>query len=315
MFKNAGKLLTFTACSLVLAGLYARRQRSMAQRRQADARLVEQAVKRFSQTNGFDKIKYTTVLIPSHNEYSNLCELLPRIPKTACGQELGVLILDDGSSDHTVDLPQHHNVAVVSTDVKRGQGAALRLGYALALAGGAQVVVTIDGDGQYQPEEIETVLAPVVAGEYDFVIGSRILGGFEKDDDFRLLGVHFYARLFSLLLGLNITDSSSGYRAIRSTYLKTLVNRLVQPQYQTGEVLLELARAGARIGEAPIMMLKRRSGKSKKGNNIYYGFAYARTIFMTWFKGNIHNETINIPSQSDRHTRTDKVTGNNGAGG
>lgn len=319
MFKNTSKLLIFTAFSLAIVCLFVRRKKRNVREHQNINSGVNEAIKRFSASNGFSQIKHTTILIPSHNEYKNLCELLPRIPKSACGHELGVLIIDDGSTDQTADLPLHHDVAVVSTELKRGQGAALRLGYALALAGGAKVVVTLDGDGQYRPEEIEGVLAPVIAGEYDFVIGSRILGGFETDDSFRLLGVHFYARILSTLLGLKLTDSSSGFRAIRASYLEMIIDRLVQPQYQSGEVLLELAKAGARISEAPIVMLKRQSGKSKKGNNFYYGFAYARTILLTWFKGNVHNETIKIPlpvtrSETD-FSPTDRIAGGNGTGG
>lgn len=305
MAKNTNKLLVFTACTLAITWVFLRRIPGL--RKQKDPGVLDRSIAQFSETGGFSHIKYITVVIPSHNEYHNLCDLLPRIPKSACGHELGVLILDDGSSDETRELIHHHDIAVVSTESKRGQGAALRLGYALALAGGAEIVVTIDGDGQYQPEEIESVLKPVVAGEYDFVMGSRILGGFERDDQFRLIGVHFYACLFSRLLGFKITDSSSGYRAFRAQYLKQIVDRLIQPQYQTGEVLIEMARTGARIGEAPIIMLKRKSGKTKKGNNLYYGFAYARTIFQTWFKRKIENETIVIPRLPAAQSKTTEL--------
>src|SRR5204863_4509696 len=133
-----------------------------------------------------------------------------------------------------------------------GHGVALRKGYELARSGGAEYIVTLDADGQWNPAEMEGVLQPVVDGEADFVIGSRVLGATETDDSFRQAGVHVYARLVRLLTGVRVTDTSSGFRALRSEV--TAKVRQTQVQYQTSELLIGAIFAGYRVTERPIVM-------------------------------------------------------------
>ena len=121
-------------------------------------------------------IKPYMILIPALNEANNLRELLPQIPRRISGNEVGVLIIDDGSDDDTSSvIHEHEDVFVVKNPINRGGGAALRLGYDILKKAGAQVCITMDADGQHMPEEIEKLVAPISRGHFDFVIGSRIL--------------------------------------------------------------------------------------------------------------------------------------------
>jgi hypothetical protein len=83
-------------------------------------------------------------------------------------------------------------------------------------------------------------------------------------------------------MGAKITDISSGYRAIRVDRIRDL--RLYQDQYHTSEFLVMCAKQGLRIAEAPISFKRRTSGKSKKGNEILYGFRFARALFTAWLR-------------------------------
>jgi glycosyltransferase involved in cell wall biosynthesis len=178
--------------------------------------------------------------------------------------------------------------------VNRGQGAALRLGYRLAREGGATYIVTTDADGQYNPAEMSTVLAPVVAGEADFVTGSRRLGSQETKDMIRRTGVRFFASTISVLTGQKISDTTFGLRAMRAGV--TGVVELSQPQYQASELLIGVITHGYKVTEVPATIHRRRVGESKKGqnplyqlhipgvNNLFYGLRFARVAYGTWWR-------------------------------
>jgi glycosyltransferase involved in cell wall biosynthesis len=222
------------------------------------------------------------VVIAALDEEESLPSTLAEIPATACGLDLDVLVVDDGSTDRTGEVAAGAGVHVVRLERNVGHGVALRLGYELAARLGAQYVVTLDADGQWNPAELEGVLQPVAEGEADFVIGSRVLGSAETDDAFRQTGVHVFAGLVRLLTGVKVTDTSSGFRALRVEVTQTVPQQ--QMQYQTSELLIGAIARGYRIAERPIVMRKRTAGESKKGHNVLYGFRYARVILETTWR-------------------------------
>jgi glycosyltransferase involved in cell wall biosynthesis len=222
------------------------------------------------------------VVIAALDEEESLPSVLSEIPAEACGLSVKTIVVDDGSTDRTAEVARTAGVRVHSFGRNEGHGVALRAGYRLAREMGAAYIVTLDADGQWNPTEMEGVLAPVVAGEADFVIGSRVLGAHETDDAFRQAGVHVFARLVRLLTGVRVTDTSSGFRAMRAEVTETV--RQTQIQYQTSELLIGAIFAGYRITEVPIVMRKRFAGTSKKGHNLLYGFRYARVILKTWWR-------------------------------
>jgi len=192
------------------------------------------------------------------------------------------VVVSDGSKDKTAGVAKTHGALVADVPVNRGQGAALRLGYRLAREGGARYIVTTDADGQYNPAEIERVLAPVVAGEADFVTGSRKLGSQETNDPVRRLGTWVFAVTISLLTRQHITDSSFGLRAMRAEVTGTV--RLEQPQYQSSELLIAVLAHGFRVSEVPATIHKRQVGESKKGHNAIYGLKFAGVVLGTWWR-------------------------------
>ena len=227
-------------------------------------------------------IKPITVIIPALNEAESLREILTRMPSQVCGVDVGVLLVDDGSTDGTADVATAMGSSAVKNPINRGGGAALRLGYDVAVAGGAEIIVTMDADGQHVPEEIEALVRPILEDRWDFVIGSRVLGSHEKDSVVRIAGVHLFSRLINFLAGTNISDCSSCYRAFKVDRIREL--HLVQDQYYAPEAIIDAAKKGLRIGEVPITILRRKFGESKKGRNWSYGLRFARTIIKTWWR-------------------------------
>ena len=166
--------------------------------------------------------------------------------------------------------------------VNRGQGAALRLGYWLARARGARVIATIDADGQYSPDEIGHVVAPILAGKADFVSGSRRLGTELTTDRTRHLGVLVFGALISVLVRHRITDPACGLRAMSAEVTATVT--LEQQQYQASELMISAALNGFRLAEVPTTMRDRaeHATGTKKGGNLRYGVRFARVAVNTW---------------------------------
>jgi glycosyltransferase involved in cell wall biosynthesis len=222
-------------------------------------------------------------LIAALNEEESLGEVLGNIPSEVCGLAVDTLVVDDGSSDATAAVAEKYDrVRVASLRRNCGHGVALRLGYQLAAEHGADYIVTLDADMQWDPREMPAVLPPLLEGGADFVIGSRVLGTAETDDSLRHAGVRVFALLVSLLTGVKVTDTSSGYRAMRTEVTQTVPQ--TQVQYQTSELLIGAIYQGYRVTERPITMHQRFAGESKKGHNVLYGARYARVILHTWFR-------------------------------
>jgi glycosyltransferase involved in cell wall biosynthesis len=222
------------------------------------------------------------VVIPAFNEEDSISPVLEAIPSEACGLPVDTLVVDDGSSDATADVSASHGVYVAKLPENSGQGSALRVGYELAREHDARYIVTLDADGQWDPQVIPELLEPVVSGEADFVLGSRVLGRAETDDSVRQAGVRVFAMLARLLTGVRVTDTSSGVRALKAEVTATV--RQDEPQYQASELLVGAICQGYRVVERPVVMRKRIAGESKKGHNVLYGLRYARVMLRTWWR-------------------------------
>jgi hypothetical protein len=252
--------------------------------RHADEAIDTAAVSAFFADNGdrAAKLPPVAVVIAAYNEEGVVGSVVDALPSTLCGLDTVAIVVSDGSKDKTAVEAREHDALVCDVPVNRGQGAALRLGYRLAREGGAAYIVTTDADGQYNPAEMDRVLAPVVSGDADFVTGSRKLGSQETKDPVRTLGTWVFAVAISTLTGQRITDSSFGLRAMRSEVTGAV--RLEQRQYQSSELLIAVLTHGFRVVEVPATIHKRKVGESKKGHNAIYGLHYAGVVFGTWWR-------------------------------
>jgi glycosyltransferase involved in cell wall biosynthesis len=268
---------------------------------EADEAIDDAAAKAFFAEFGepAEHMPPVAIVIAAYNEQGVIGSVVDALPDSICGLAAAAVVVSDGSADGTVAEGREHRALVADVPVNRGQGAALRLGYRLAREGGARYIVTTDADGQYNPAEMERVLAPVVAGDADFVTGSRKLGSQETKDPVRRLGTWVFATTISVLTGTHITDSSFGLRAMRSEV--TGVVRLEQPQYQSAELLIAVLARGFRVVEVPATIHKRQVGESKKGHNAIYGLHYAGVVAGTWWRERRHRipgGQVPAPAQS-----------------
>ncbi len=265
------------------------------------------------------------IVIAAYNEEGAIGPVIEALPAQVRGLATAAIVVADGCADGTAAEAAQAGAMVCDVPVNRGQGAALRLGYRLAREGGAGYIVTTDADGQYNPAEIQTVLAPVVAGEADFVTGSRRLGSQETKDLIRRTGVRFFATTISLLTGQKISDTTFGLRAMRAGITGAV--QLSQPQYQASELLIGVITHGYKVAEVPATIHRRRVGDSKKGqnplyhlhipgvNNLFYGMRFARVAYGTWWRerGRIRRER-RVNAQSKRSGSSGSAARANGSG-
>ena len=224
------------------------------------------------------------IVIPAYNEEPTVAAVVAEIPSEAAGLLTEVIVVVDGARDATATQAASAGALVCDVPVNRGQGAALRLGYWLARARGAQVIATIDADGQYEPEELGRVVEPILAGTADFVSGSRRLGTELTTDGVRHLGVIVFGLLISLLVRHRITDPACGIRAMRADLTEAVT--LEQPQYQASELMISAALHGFRLAEVPTTRRDRgaHATGTKKGGNFGYGVRFARAAVHTWWR-------------------------------
>ena len=222
------------------------------------------------------------ILVPAYNERENIGVVLEKLPTEVCGRATAVLVVDDGSRDGTGDVAEHAGAVVARHVINRGGGAALRTGYRLLADSGAEIVVTIDADGQHLPEEMPRLVEPVLSGEVDMAHGSRVLGEAEPNTRSRELGIVFFNRLVSFITRTKVSDCSNGYRAVRASVLPQLVLR--QEQFHTSEFMIEAIKRGIPAKEVPVTVVARLHGHSKKPAVMRYGAGFANAIVRTWLR-------------------------------
>lgn len=149
------------------------------------------------------------IVVPAYNEAGRLGTVLEDLART--GHQ--VVVVDDGSSDRTADVAWRHGCYVLRHSFNRGQGAALQTGIAFALREGADVIITFDADGQHQTRDLPALMAPLLTGQCDVVLGNRFLNGESNVPPIRKIVLQL-GRLFTWLTsGVRVGDCHNGYRA------------------------------------------------------------------------------------------------------
>ncbi len=183
----------------------------------------------------------------------------PRISEAVVGVlrfVSSVIVVDDGSSDDTVDRARDAGAIVLRHAVNRGQGAALKTGTLAALELGADIIVHVDADGQHDPESIAALIAPIVRGEADVVFGSRFLGIVSEGMPTTRRLFLALARLFSAyVLGIprRVTDPQSGFRALNAKAART-INFTQDRMAHCSEILRWVTRSSLRWMEVPTLI-------------------------------------------------------------
>src|SRR3989344_437023 len=222
------------------------------------------------------------VIIPAYNEEKTIKEVISKIPKINKRiSETEVIVIDDGSRDKTKEEAKEAGAIVVSHIGNKGVGVAFRTGIEEALKRKADVIVNMDGDGQFNPNDIPKLIEPILDKKADFVTATRFSDGklIGNMPFVKKIGNKLFTSLTSKLVGQKFTDTQCGFRAYsREAALR--LNLYGKFTY-TQEVFLDLANKGLIIKEIPLLIrAEREFGKSKVVKSIPKYVFQALTIII-----------------------------------
>ncbi|MBI4862114.1 MAG: glycosyltransferase family 2 protein [Candidatus Riflebacteria bacterium] len=230
------------------------------------------------------------VIIPAFNEECALPDLLASIPARVEAVAVDALVVNDGSADRTARVAVARGGRLVDLPFNVGIGAAVQAGFKYASNRGYSYAVQCDGDGQHPPDQIATLLAPVVAGVAEVTIGSRFLkqGATYQTPLLRRIGISAFDWVNSLVVGRRITDNTSGFRAYNRRAIEFL-SRHYPHDYPEPEAVVLLARNGFSIEEVGIEMRERQGGRSSITflRSGYYMLKVLLAIFVEVFRERI----------------------------
>jgi glycosyltransferase involved in cell wall biosynthesis len=205
---------------------------------------------------------FVSVVIPVFNEEQTIGDIVTRTKRTMeqMGVSYEVLVVDDGSDDRSADISQEKKAHVLR-ETHKGKGYALRAGFRRAKG---ELVITLDSDGSHKPEEIPSVVQCISEGRADFVIGTRFFNSFKKTEISKVnrIGNRLFNDLIGFLTGVEISDSQSGFRAIKSPLIKQMNLRSRGYEVES-EMLVKALKMGAKVAEIPISFDQRTIGVSK----------------------------------------------------
>lgn len=193
--------------------------------------------------------KRIIVCIPAFNEARNIASVVTQARQYATK----VIVCDDGSQDDTARIAEEAGAQVVKHGNNKGYGAAIRTLFRTAKEEDADVMITIDSDGQHNPGQIPEVIAPILDQRYDLVIGSRFL---KKNDSrrvpgYRSVGIKTITKLTQMICYENITDAQSGFRAYSKNALFK-IDISGNGMAVSTEILLKAKEKNLTITEVPV---------------------------------------------------------------
>jgi glycosyltransferase involved in cell wall biosynthesis len=223
--------------------------------------------------------KKISVIIPAYNEEKNIRETIERTRKTS--EDYEIIVVDDGSKDKTTEIANETGVKVFKFKKNKGKGAAFRKGIEESIG---EIIVQVDADSQFPPENIPELIKPIEKGEADVTFGSRFLDEATIEEgalSFRNRIANkvdsFIASLFS---GVKITDVQAGFKAFTREAIEKINFQENSFGYEP-EIAILASKRNLRIKEVPVHYKKREAG----GSNIKLlrdTYLISKTMLKTW---------------------------------
>jgi glycosyltransferase involved in cell wall biosynthesis len=223
-------------------------------------------------------------LVPAFNEERNISRVLAEL--RAFDPGLDVVVVSDGSTDRTAEVAEAAGARVIRLPYNLGIGGAVQTGFRYAWEEGYELAVRVDGDGQHDPAQLGAVIAPVVAGEADIVVGSRFAGGGGyRSSAARRVGIRILARVVSAIARQRLTDTTSGFQALNRRAIRLYATDLPH-DYPEVEGIVMAIRHRVRLLEVPVTMREREHGRSSIGalGSVYYMTKILLALFVGLFR-------------------------------
>jgi len=261
----------------------------------------------------------TLVIIPAHNEASNIGQVLAEIDDAklklatvspgamatvsrstrdavaVSPQAIDVLVVDDRSTDETASVAAQAGAGVLHLPNNLGYGGAVQAGFRYAVHHGYDFGVLMDADGQHDASCLGDLLHVVQSGEADVALGSRFLGRMEYKTTFaKRLGMSFFRTVVSRLTGRRITDPTSGFQALNRETMAFFAMDNYPVDFPDADTILLLHFAGFRLQEVPVIMRERLSGESMHSSwkPLYYVAKMFLSIFIVLLRQKTHKNAL-----------------------
>jgi len=202
-------------------------------------------------------------VIPAFNEEKNIATVINQIKSLVDT----VVVVDDGSSDQTINAAAKTGVILLKHIINRGQGASLRTGTKYCINNGADIIVHFDADGQFLSQDIEKIVAPIKNGEAQVVFGSRFLDS-AHSSEMPIFKKYFIMPLAKavnkLFFNINLTDPQSGFRAM-SLEAARKINWRQDRMAHCSEIMFEVKKNNFKVKEIPTKVIYHNFGQSFSG--------------------------------------------------
>jgi glycosyltransferase involved in cell wall biosynthesis len=224
-------------------------------------------------------------IVPALNEERSIAAVIGEI--RAADPGFDVVVIDDGSTDRTGARAAEQGAHVLTLPFNLGIGGAVQTGLQYARGNDFGIAVQVDADGQHDPSQLPQLLAPLVAGDADVVVGSRFLGERTYKAPFvRRIGIRVFAAIVSAVVGQPLTDTSSSFRAYGPRAIDYFARDYPHGFVESVEATVIAARCGLRLKEVPVVMRQRLMGQSSLTLplSIYYSIKVLVAVFVGIFR-------------------------------
>lgn len=185
--------------------------------------------------------------IPAYNVEQFIANVVSEASKFADE----VIVVNDGSTDNTAQIARAAGALVFNHNTNKGYGESIKSCFKAAKTDNPNILVILDGDGQHDPDDIPRLLAPIIHGKADVVIGSRLLDNKGNMPRYRRFGIKLITFIYNLGSKLKISDAQSGFRAYSNEALN-LLNITESGMGASVEIISQLREAGFRIEDVPV---------------------------------------------------------------
>lgn len=206
-------------------------------------------------------MKSYLIIIPVYNEEAHIAKVLDDVKNS--NPQAGILVVNDGSTDATSEIAKQTGVMVIDIPFNIGYGGAIQTGFRFAVENGYDFVITMDGDGQHDPNYTKNLIETMDRERADVVIGSRFLEDTYKMGIFRKIGVWLFSTIAGFYTGTKFTDPTSGFQLLNRSVFSYLSKGNNYPlDYPDVNIIMALHKMKFKVAEAPVKMKENPNGKS-----------------------------------------------------
>jgi|SRR3989344_5767413 len=223
------------------------------------------------------------ITMPAYNEEPTLAAVLQGIKTemSATKHDYFLVVVDDGSTDKTVQIAKELGALVVSHPYNYGLAEAFRTEIKTCLAHKADIIIHTDADGQYPAEDIPLLLTEIESGGADLVLGSRFAGHIEEMPPMKRLGNMAFSKVISHITGVRITDGQTGFRAFTKDVAAL---NIISNHTYTQEQIIRAVRNKYKVKEIPIRARKTRPSRLMRAHPALQPFEYAAKAWINIFR-------------------------------